>query len=83
MNGKLMHTRHFYALNVGYMDLHVKIYSSSLFAMPDSYISLIRSTLLCSIWDWKEGRNEVNFSDTRTLASESWNLDHVSSFLPI
>jgi len=54
-----------------------------LFAMADSYISLIRSTLLCSIWDWKEGRNEVNFSDTRTLASESWNLDHVSSFLAI
>ncbi|GAU11213.1 hypothetical protein TSUD_342030 [Trifolium subterraneum] len=33
------------------------------------------------IWDWKDGRNEVNFSDARTLASESWNLDHVDYFV--
>lgn len=65
---------------VGYMDLHEHIYSS-VFAIFDSYISLICSTLLCSIWDWKDGRNEVNFSDARTLAYESWNLDHVSSYL--
>ncbi|KAL5060552.1 hypothetical protein RYX36_032156 [Vicia faba] len=34
-----------------------------------------------SIWDWKDGRNEVNFSEARTLASESWNLDHVDYFV--
>jgi len=34
---------------------------------------------LPSIWNWKDGTNEGNFSDARSLASESWNLDHVSS----
>ncbi|KAG2406585.1 uncharacterized protein HKW66_Vig0058410 [Vigna angularis] len=34
-----------------------------------------------SIWNWKDGRNEGNFSDARTLASESWNLDHVDYFI--
>ncbi|KAF6136419.1 hypothetical protein GIB67_019302 [Kingdonia uniflora] len=29
-----------------------------------------------SIWDWKDGRNEINFQEARTLASDSWNLDH-------
>ncbi|XP_047167329.1 WD repeat-containing protein GTS1 [Vigna umbellata] len=33
------------------------------------------------IWNWKDGRNEGNFSDARTLASESWNLDHVDYFI--
>ncbi|CAL5194463.1 unnamed protein product [Lathyrus oleraceus] len=33
------------------------------------------------IWDWKDGRNEVNFSEARSLASESWNLDHVDYFV--
>ncbi|WJX79763.1 Protein gts1 [Trifolium repens] len=33
------------------------------------------------IWDWKDGRNKADFSDARTLASESWNLDHVDYFV--
>ncbi|MED6135951.1 Protein gts1 [Stylosanthes scabra] len=33
------------------------------------------------IWDWKDGRNEVIFSDARTLASESWNLDQIDYFV--
>ncbi|KAK7378974.1 hypothetical protein VNO80_04425 [Phaseolus coccineus] len=33
------------------------------------------------IWNWKDGRNEGNFSDARTLASESWNLDNVDYFI--
>jgi len=40
---------------------------------------IFHSTLLPSIWNWKDGSNEGNFLDARTLASESWNLDHVSS----
>lgn len=59
------------------------IFTLPLFAMFDSDISLIHSTLLCSIWDWKDARNEVNFSDARALASESWTLDNVSFFRPI
>ncbi|KAG5044072.1 hypothetical protein JHK87_007987 [Glycine soja] len=33
------------------------------------------------IWNWKDGSNEGNFLDARTLASESWNLDHVDYFI--
>ncbi|CAL0302425.1 unnamed protein product [Lupinus luteus] len=33
------------------------------------------------IWDWKNGTNEVNLSDARGLASESWNLDQVDYFV--
>ncbi|KAK7284655.1 hypothetical protein RJT34_19405 [Clitoria ternatea] len=33
------------------------------------------------IWNWKDGKNEVDFSDARTSASESWNLDHVDYFV--
>ncbi|KAL1290546.1 WD repeat-containing protein 89 homolog [Arachis ipaensis] len=33
------------------------------------------------IWDWKDGRNEVIFSDAQTLASESWNLDQIDYFV--
>ncbi|KAF5189438.1 Wd repeat-containing protein gts1 [Thalictrum thalictroides] len=34
-----------------------------------------------SIWDWKDSRNEVNFQDARTLASDSWTLGHVDYFV--
>ncbi|XAR61327.1 hypothetical protein NMG60_11034999 [Bertholletia excelsa] len=34
-----------------------------------------------SIWDWKEGRLEVNFEDARSSASDSWGLDHVDYFI--
>ncbi|WOK98656.1 WD repeat-containing protein [Canna indica] len=34
-----------------------------------------------SIWDWKEGRREVNFQNARSLASEKWNLDDVDYFV--
>lgn len=34
----------------------------------------------CSIWDWKDSRNEANFLEARSLASDSWTLDHVSFF---
>ncbi|OVA14885.1 WD40 repeat [Macleaya cordata] len=34
-----------------------------------------------SIWDWKDGRNEANFQDARSLASDSWTLDHVDYFV--
>ncbi|KAL5701252.1 Protein gts1 [Ranunculus cassubicifolius] len=34
-----------------------------------------------SIWDWKEGINEANIEDARTLASDSWTLDHVDYFV--
>ncbi|KAI4349651.1 hypothetical protein L6164_010215 [Bauhinia variegata] len=33
------------------------------------------------IWDWKDVRNEVNFPDTRSLASESWTLDPIDYFV--
>ncbi|KAF5744145.1 Transducin/WD40 repeat-like superfamily protein [Tripterygium wilfordii] len=34
-----------------------------------------------SIWDWKDGRNEANLQDARSLASDSWTLDHVDYFV--
>ncbi|KAL8548635.1 hypothetical protein ACS0TY_007790 [Phlomoides rotata] len=34
-----------------------------------------------SIWDWNDSRTEANFEDSRTLASESWALDHVDYFI--
>ncbi|XP_054803964.1 WD repeat-containing protein GTS1 isoform X1 [Prosopis cineraria] len=34
-----------------------------------------------SIWDWKDARNEVNFTDARSLASEGWSLDNVDYFV--
>ncbi|KAH7862225.1 hypothetical protein Vadar_001647 [Vaccinium darrowii] len=34
-----------------------------------------------SVWDWKDARIEVNFEDARTLASDSWALDHVDYFV--
>ncbi|RWW65684.1 hypothetical protein BHE74_00026993 [Ensete ventricosum] len=37
--------------------------------------------MLCSIWDLKDTRREVNFEDARSLASEKWNLDHVGKLL--
>ncbi|KAI8574730.1 hypothetical protein RHMOL_Rhmol01G0377000 [Rhododendron molle] len=30
-----------------------------------------------SVWDWKDAKIEVNIEDARTLASDSWALDHV------
>lgn len=34
-----------------------------------------------SVWDWNDGRVEVNFEDARTLASESWALDNIDYFV--
>ncbi|KAJ0053130.1 hypothetical protein Pint_00987 [Pistacia integerrima] len=34
-----------------------------------------------SIWDWKDGKNEVSFENARTLASDSWTLDQVDYFV--
>ncbi|GMI69431.1 GIGANTUS 1 [Hibiscus trionum] len=34
-----------------------------------------------SVWNWNEGTNEANFEDARSLASESWTLDHVDYFV--
>ncbi|XVF32755.1 hypothetical protein REPUB_Repub17cG0110600 [Reevesia pubescens] len=34
-----------------------------------------------SIWNWKDGANEANFEDARSLASDSWTLDHVDYFV--
>ncbi|GAV87174.1 WD40 domain-containing protein [Cephalotus follicularis] len=34
-----------------------------------------------SIWDWKDGNNETNFQNARSLASDSWNLDQVDYFV--
>ncbi|XP_011079679.1 WD repeat-containing protein 89 homolog [Sesamum indicum] len=34
-----------------------------------------------SVWDWNDSRTEANFEDARTLASESWTLDHVDYFV--
>ncbi|KAL0920177.1 hypothetical protein M5K25_009295 [Dendrobium thyrsiflorum] len=34
-----------------------------------------------SIWDWRDGRRDINFEDTRTLASDQWNLDHIDYFV--
>ncbi|KAI0513592.1 hypothetical protein KFK09_009619 [Dendrobium nobile] len=34
-----------------------------------------------SIWDLRDGRRDINFEDTRTLASDQWNLDHIDYFV--
>ncbi|XP_059625687.1 WD repeat-containing protein GTS1 [Cornus florida] len=34
-----------------------------------------------SVWDWIDARAEVNFEDARSLASNSWTLDHVDYFV--
>ncbi|KAF9669339.1 hypothetical protein SADUNF_Sadunf14G0097400 [Salix dunnii] len=34
-----------------------------------------------SIWDWKDSRNEANLLEARSLASDSWTLDHVDYFV--
>ncbi|KAK9281871.1 hypothetical protein L1049_004778 [Liquidambar formosana] len=34
-----------------------------------------------SVWDWKDARIEANFQDARSLASDSWTLDHVDYFI--
>ncbi|KAL9272755.1 WD repeat-containing protein [Drosera capensis] len=34
-----------------------------------------------SIWDWREGRLEVDFQEARLLASENWSRDHVDYFV--
>ncbi|KAJ6940965.1 hypothetical protein NC651_006930 [Populus alba x Populus x berolinensis] len=34
-----------------------------------------------SIWDWKDARNEANLLEARSLASDSWALDHVDYFV--
>ncbi|KAL8151274.1 hypothetical protein V2J09_021082 [Rumex salicifolius] len=34
-----------------------------------------------SVWDWKEGKGEVDILEARSLASESWNRDHVDYFV--
>ncbi|XP_022758015.1 WD repeat-containing protein 89 homolog [Durio zibethinus] len=34
-----------------------------------------------SVWNWKDGTNEANLEDARTLASDSWTLDHVDYFV--
>ncbi|KAK4407018.1 WD repeat-containing protein GTS1 [Sesamum angolense] len=34
-----------------------------------------------SVWDWNDSRTDANFEDARTLASESWTLDHVDYFV--
>ncbi|XP_057963531.1 WD repeat-containing protein GTS1 [Malania oleifera] len=34
-----------------------------------------------SVWDWKDTRVESNFQDARSLASDSWTLDHVDYFV--
>ncbi|XP_058083270.1 WD repeat-containing protein GTS1 isoform X2 [Magnolia sinica] len=34
-----------------------------------------------SLWDWKDARKESDFQDARSLASDSWNLDHVDYFV--
>ncbi|GFP85604.1 WD repeat-containing protein 89 homolog [Phtheirospermum japonicum] len=34
-----------------------------------------------SVWDWNDARTDANFEDARTLASDSWALDHVDYFV--
>lgn len=34
-----------------------------------------------SIWDWKDEKNEANLHEARSLASDSWTLDHVDYFI--
>lgn len=49
----------------------------------DSYEKLwcLTNIETLSVWDWKEGTNEANFEEARSLASESWTLDHVDYFV--
>nr|CAB3465741.1 unnamed protein product [Digitaria exilis] len=35
--------------------------------------------LLDSVWDWNDGSRELNIEDARSLATDKWNLDQVSS----
>jgi hypothetical protein len=32
----------------------------------------------CSIWDWNDGTRELNMEDARSMATDKWNLNHVS-----
>ncbi|XP_077226536.1 transducin/WD40 repeat-like superfamily protein [Tasmannia lanceolata] len=34
-----------------------------------------------SVWDWNDARKDADFHDARSLASDSWNLDHVDYFV--
>ncbi|KAG5567722.1 hypothetical protein RHGRI_003049 [Rhododendron griersonianum] len=34
-----------------------------------------------SVWNWKDAKIEVNIEDARTLASDSWALDHIDYFV--
>ncbi|XP_058222851.1 WD repeat-containing protein GTS1 [Rhododendron vialii] len=34
-----------------------------------------------SVWDWNDAKIEVNIEDARTLASDSWALDHIDYFV--
>ncbi|KAK1291245.1 hypothetical protein QJS10_CPB17g01319 [Acorus calamus] len=34
-----------------------------------------------SVWDWNDARNEANFEDARSLASDNWNRDHIDYFV--
>ncbi|XVF72610.1 hypothetical protein PTKIN_Ptkin12aG0134500 [Pterospermum kingtungense] len=34
-----------------------------------------------SVWNWKDGTNEANIEDARSLASDGWLLDHVDYFV--
>lgn len=49
------------------------------FIMPVHILTfwLLCNLLLLSVWDWNEARNVANFEGARTLASDSWTLDHV------
>ncbi|KAM7274724.1 hypothetical protein ACFE04_016590 [Oxalis oulophora] len=51
--------------------------------LGDSYQKLwcLTNIETLSLWDWKDGTNVVNFEDPRSLASDSWNLDHVDYFV--
>ncbi|KAK1278177.1 hypothetical protein QJS04_geneDACA007273 [Acorus gramineus] len=33
------------------------------------------------VWDWNDARNEANFEDARSLASDNWNRDHIDYFV--
>ncbi|KAJ8620574.1 hypothetical protein MRB53_029103 [Persea americana] len=34
-----------------------------------------------SVWDWKDASKECDFEEARSLASDSWNRDHVDYFV--
>ncbi|KAK4559108.1 hypothetical protein RGQ29_008380 [Quercus rubra] len=34
-----------------------------------------------SVWDWRDAKSEASFQDARSLASDSWTLDHVDYFV--